>query len=582
MEELCIWQMCDSGHLEKSDTTWIQFKRIIKQFTYMVFCIDEGGIDMKSHVRKALACSGIIILFMAGCQQNPDMEYVANKEGQNTFILDNITEDAGIPIAQQINAPGRITASCEKVNEYTSIEIDAAVVTPDCTSIPVYTVSSLNMDGKTVEEYTKILYESGEFYNREYGPNNSMYQRKIQTADELYAIIEGYEQILNTAEITETETPVMDEYGTILEISEDDRAVFERVMNGYRERLPEAEDRSTYGAPVSYDFVNRTEEVYWGAIDGNPLEFDYEYQTATFTGLHNGTEYDLSLYRDGMNSEIRFMLPKNIRMNNGYSQEEIVIQYGEDSGSYMTKPNTCQYSQEEAVNLCKDFMAELGIGQMECSMVENIALIKNYTMPNEMFLGNKGYRIYFFNGFGDMTDCYSPSFDANMVKMWETNCPYGSIMQKSICSLEGKRTSREMLDEEFSIMENLNGMAVFQVMDDGIVDAWILNPLMNPELLAENVRLMSFDQIMQRGIAQLEILYGDSGGNDILQGERQRNVEIRITAICLHYARMQSPDTEGEYAMIPVWDFKTGGINGESILTINAIDGTVFDRETGY
>lgn len=56
---------------------------------------------------------------------------------------------------------------------------------------------------------------------------------------------------------------------------------------------------------------------------------------------------------------------------------------------------------------------------------------------------------------------------------------------------------------------------------------------------------------------------------------------IRINTIELNYACMQSPNQRDEYIMIPVWDFKTG-INGKTIVSINAIDGSLFVREKGY
>ena len=119
-------------------------------------------------------------------------------------------------------------------------------------------------------------------------------------------------------------------------------------------------------------------------------------------------------------------------------------------------------------------------------------------------------------------------------------------------------------------------IAIFTVLDDGIVRAWIQNPVENRELQAENVKLLGFDQVLKQGMAYMETLYGDSGTSD--PGGYQ-NIVIR--SIELHYARMQSPDNENEFTMIPVWDFKEFE-DGRIMLSINAIDGSRFDRESGY
>lgn len=118
--------------------------------------------------QAAFGMSLLSILMVTGCLQTPDVEYVTNKEGQNTLISDNAISDNGIPISQQVQAPSRATGSCEKVNEYTSIEVDADVIVPSGTTVPVYTVAPMRMDAEVVKSYTGTLFETGEFYNREY------------------------------------------------------------------------------------------------------------------------------------------------------------------------------------------------------------------------------------------------------------------------------------------------------------------------------------------------------------------------------------------------------------------------------
>ena len=44
--------------------------------------------------------------------------------------------------------------------------------------------------------------------------------------------------------------------------------------------------------------------------------------------------------------------------------------------------------------------------------------------------------------------------------------------------------------------------------------------------------------------------------------------------------RVLEPDSLDSGVIIPVWDFY--GPSGETYLTINAIDGTVIDRQYGY
>ena len=109
-------------------------------------------------------------------------------------------------------------------------------------------------------------------------------------------------------------------------------------------------------------------------------------------------------------------------------------------------------------------------------------------------------------------------------------------------------------------------------------------------VLQENCTLLPFAQIMEivrevmpLSFGWLEASYGD--------------IRVNITDIRLGYMRVMSKDNPGCYEYIPVWDFfgteecrRT--TNGEVIVentglfnsrfTVNALDGTVIDRNYGY
>ena len=112
----------------------------------------------------------LLILSLAGtaCLKTPDVEYVTNKEGQNFLISDNKTNDGGVSIAEQVNIPERAEGTCEKVNEYTSIEIDAVVKVPDQTAVPIYSVVPMEVSEESLKNYTESLFGAGRFHNRVY------------------------------------------------------------------------------------------------------------------------------------------------------------------------------------------------------------------------------------------------------------------------------------------------------------------------------------------------------------------------------------------------------------------------------
>ena len=62
---------------------------------------------------------------------------------------------------------------------------------------------------------------------------------------------------------------------------------------------------------------------------------------------------------------------------------------------------------------------------------------------------------------------------------------------------------------------------------------------------------------------------------------------MEIGKITLGLMRIQNKDDEDNYTLIPVWDvFEKNTLNGQidtmSMMTINAMDGSVIDRTVGY
>ena len=103
----------------------------------------------------------------------------------------------------------------------------------------------------------------------------------------------------------------------------------------------------------------------------------------------------------------------------------------------------------------------------------------------------------------------------------------------------------------------------------------------------ENVSLLPFDQVME--IFKRQVFMNIYIGKDYLGNET--HTVMRITEIHFSYMRIRKPNEAG-YWLLPVWDFlgyderTATGIDAWwdafSILTVNAIDGSIIDRNLGY
>ncbi|HHY83071.1 MAG TPA: hypothetical protein GX505_10410 [Clostridiales bacterium] len=135
------------------------------------------------------------------------------------------------------------------------------------------------------------------------------------------------------------------------------------------------------------------------------------------------------------------------------------------------------------------------------------------------------------------------------------------------------------------------GVITIIVRDDGVCYVKYSNPYDIGRVIQENCDLLSFDQVMD--------IFSKVGLLSIQHLERNSDLKeniMQVYKIQLGYMAVRQPDNTYHY--IPVWDFYghrklsgTGGyahgeesglIWGDSVLTINAIDGTVIDRNYGY
>lgn len=501
---------------------------------------------MKKKIGKYIKRQWVLIVSITatvaifGCQKTPETEYVTNKEGLGNLIQDNVAMDNGISVRQQVQAPvERVNQEVEGTNPYTTIKLEAEVVVPETTAIPVYRLGYLDVDSELAERYVQAVFDDG----------------KVQSiVDDGYTEEECLEEIERLAkEIKDGQTS--DGY----RLSEEDMELWQMDIENYQNIIAEGMTRESAGYGGILDYTFRTDEYTLS----NDCQYKKEY--CSFTGERNGIESCLYFERDGINQGIFFCRKPDILTPE--------YRYVFSEKTKVTTENTCQFSAEEAEELCSDFLSQLDLDDMVCGQIRDIevSVPNRYVVPyEEVVTERNGYSLHFYRSYDSALDLEGIREQEDFIFSLSANASSNIISSfASHAATEASGTS----EENFQI-PNMQETAMFIVNDDGIISAVILNPMVTEECLAENVKLLSFDRVLEQGMAQLKVQYGDSGTSS-------NSETYRIKTIELSYARMQSPDSEGEYTLIPVWNFKMG-TNGKILVSINAIDGTVFNPDKGY
>lgn len=218
-------------------------------------------------------------------------------------------------------------------------------------------------------------------------------------------------------------------------------------------------------------------------------------------------------------------------------------------------------SKEEAIKRAEKILAEIGIDYMTATSVNIGAAYEGERETNN-----------------DCPQCYFVNF-TRTVNGVNTTFDY-----------RGGATSN---DEQYDIPWSYERIAI-GIDDMGIVSfSWDGNAEIT-KTISESALLISFENIMDAFEKNMGIQYAYYNENNSIA-----SVKYDINRITLGLTRIKVP--ESRYTLIPVWDFfgdmtitsvdKEGKktefkINGdyccESFLTINAIDGTLIDRNLGY
>ena len=126
-------------------------------------------------------------------------------------------------------------------------------------------------------------------------------------------------------------------------------------------------------------------------------------------------------------------------------------------------------------------------------------------------------------------------------------------------------------------------------IDDGGVFALIWNaPYVVEEIQYEKATLLSFEKIKST-FEQMIVVKSEQFGEAGLTGEQA----VNVTEVRLGLMRVIEKDHNANAVLVPVWDFfgtrdmndggTVIGMDGyQSLLTINAVDGSIVDRSLGY
>lgn len=470
-----------------------------------------------------LTISLFSLFTITACQKTPESPIVRGKDIDNIIekaIESPIVADADSEddLRRPLEAPEKLVMEMEGVKGNLKIHVDADVIVPDTEGMPVARVTM----GQFSEEDVKNLYEalSGDAkpIDPDSQPSSEYYLQRVQELRELKKSGDYDEKFSSTEEI--------------------DRAI--------NELMKQAASAPDSFEPVEPDFSFKDNQDEGMGSIGPYVRLRFMPDDNTISEINVVQD----LYGSGAFAEY-------IRDNTKGSEAnalEIACSFPIEQGILPT------IGEDEAQKLAQDTITKLGLFDFTCTG-KRISTIYNDMPPSgEPIDQNEAvYEFMFTRKINDVPITYTN--DDGLTTVHEAY-------------------HRPWMYEKIRIF----------IDDDGVFYLKWNSPYVVKEIVSDASTMLPFSDIQAIFQKMAPMKY------EVLDSDERYSYEMKVTEARLGLMRVTEKDVGDSGLIIPVWDFfgtlmrKDGQyevIDGRSeeynaFLTINAIDGSIIDRELGY
>lgn len=490
------------------------------KFSSQIRWCGERNTMRKRLLSEAFAFVLSVLLLLTGCQPTPETPVVVNKADGK--LEQKISQTAEPEVRYE--APAEVTDTLTKNN--VTVNIDADVIIPDVPAFPVFEVKPVGFTQAQVDTVGKVLLGNKALFSLPEG--EKIYLTKEDVMGQIAK---------SKAQLEEVKKMSDKEFNIVF-----DGESREDAYAGYEERIKEWQEQ-----------YNTAPDV-WGE-DKLP---------ATLEILKNDHGEGLKVYAESDSGDYPCFY-----VSNGYFEElgetTAYMMYEAKRSrhsvfSHITQgtPKNVTLSSEDAVAQAEELLSDMGITDMT---VANTGVVDSFLeggMSTEK----------------DTQQCWGVRFERVM-----DGIPVSAVIASHASD------SAAPAEENTAFVPTYQPESLFvAVGDEGILGFEWSNVAEVTAKRSKNVALLPFDDVLER--AKNNVFYKIYAEEDIA-------VEMTINQIELSLMRIGKRDDTGTFLIVPVWDF-IGDMrrtfpegdewldNGLSFLTLNAIDGSVIDREKGY
>lgn len=519
----------------------------------------ERNLRNRKAWRKGAAwLAGMMIVMTAGCQKNPDSSIVKNKD------MDKLIEEAQngssqADVAQIAKNYDTYQTTLNDAALHITVNVDAKVDIPQTQQMSVLRVRQKDITQELLDKANALLMKGETLYN---GHVLSVRTRS-QVEKEISEMIQYGKELAEQYE------------GNDLKIyQEENQHVIDSLQKEY-ESAPQTVDWEAYPSDgkLKQTAALDKEEYSWE----RGLNPDGE----IFYGVNRAQSGNyLSLY--AQNNENYGNCLRYRQSKHGYNHINSVIVANTNLDNILPDVWRADLTKEALADAKRygydyagEYEDEAAWGTLDEARKKADELIQNLGLTDFSF-----YR-------GDLY-CEWQDFSAGDEKLADDGWRYSKIyilqymrqIDGAFVTEAGESKHTEGWDDKTYVKKEwpIEGIEI-RVNDDGVIGFDYNAPVEITETVVAQSGMKSFEEVKE--IFEKMVV--------ITNARAEQTISINIDRVVLGYARISEADSFDTGLLVPVWDFM-GTVTNEtygqeeyrSVLTINAVDGSIIDRALGY
>lgn len=499
---------------------------------------------MKKKIVSLLA-AGLCISILAGCQETPK-DNIVRQKGSASIKEYESTEGTEGTLREALGAPEHYTNKITYQDGALVIDTDAEVFLPDTNLLNTCSVSAKKVDQALIDQVTQAFFEDATFYlTYSYDEwTKKDYQEEITRLKKYKA-----EGNLDPYELGKNEETGELYFNIDEVIAQDEQSMQDAPEEVVKEEVTPCFGLEHWDGKGEEKQMSKDIDCFMGVAETKDGIFNYQ--------ISNSLAPDITFTIEKRRNDVED--PREFAQ---WIEGEYAVKWDETKVGTISEEKAKELagiSCQEAEKAAKEKVQKLG-WDMDVYGWDYALYYHGENGVNADNVLDGGYLFHFSKMVDGVPITYTSSYGGGLEDMDSTLQPW----------------SYERCD--------------VIVGDDGIQKVEIFNPYDVGEIQTKQVKLMSFDEIIKIYEQMMEI----SNANISEMGDKRT---YHVKKIALGYTRIYNPNTDSDTGLlVPAWDFFGGfdfegqGYSGtdsgeystQSYMTINAIDGTVIDRELGY